>query len=233
MKPNWNLKEIRKIYGLSQAEVAEAMGIKSRTTIVAIENGVRELTAEELGKLADYLGVEITSLLNYEIPDFNKYREMLTETLRRYEYYSGHPAPKTLLAKLIYLVDFAWFYNELKPMSGMKYRRDQYGPVPDQFFKTVDDLVESGDLRLDIQQIPGRRSATQSLSLNDDLRNLPNQYLSEKELSLIDKVVRKWQKTNVDEIVDFTHHQLPWQVTRPNEFIPYELITQEEPNNVY
>ena len=233
MKPNWNLKEIRKMYGLSQVEVAEAMGIRSRTTIVAIENGERDLSAEELGRLADFLGVDIASLLSFEIPDFAKYREMLTETLRRYERYSGHAAPKTLLAKLIYLVDFAWFYNELKPMSGMKYRRDQYGPVPDQFFKTVDDLVENGDIHLEVREIPGRRAAAQSLSLSEDLRERPNQYLSDKELTLIDNVARKWQKANVDEIVDFTHHQLPWQVTRPNEFIPYELITQEEPSNVY
>lgn len=234
MRPQWNLKEIRQMYGLSQSDIADAIGVKSRSTIVAIENGDRDLTSEELGRLADYLGVEIADLIAYEIPDYDKYREMLVETLRRYESYNDKPISKTLLAKLIYLADFAWFYNELKPMSGMKYRRLQYGPVPDQFFRIVDEMVDRGDLQLKvIPPAPGKKSPAQKLSLSGDLSNEPVQYLSHKELSLIDDIVKKRKDDTVDEIVEFTHNQLPWQVTRPNEFIPYELITQEEPENVY
>ncbi len=35
------------------------------------------------------------------------------------------------------------------------------------------------------------------------------------------------------KIVDFTHNQLPWSVTDDKEIIPYVLITQEDPQNVY
>ncbi len=233
MRPQWNLKEIRQMYGLSQSDIADAIGVKSRSTVVAIESGDRDLTSEELGRLADYLGVEIADLIAYEIPDYDKYREMLIETLRRYTSLTKHGAPKTLFAKLIYFADFAWFYDQLKSMSGMKYRRDPYGPVPDQFFRIVDSMVESGELQLEMKTIPGRKNQMQSLTLNDFTANEPNQYLTAKEIDLIDKIVKKWQKANVDEVVEFTHNQLPWQVTRPNEFIPYELITQEEPENVY
>jgi hypothetical protein len=158
---------------------------------------------------------------------------MIVETLRQYIKSAEHEVPKTLLAKLIYLVDFAWFYNELKPMSGMKYRRDQYGPVPDQFFKTIDTMVDNGEIKLTFKDITGRTKQMQALGIRDDLEHEPNQYLSEKEIILINKVVQKWKNADVDEIVEFTHHQLPWQITRPNEFIPYELITQEEPSNVF
>lgn len=233
MRPQWNLKEIRQMYGLSQSDIAEAIGVKSRSTVVAIESGDRDLTSEELGRLADHLGVEIADLIAYEIPDYDKYREMLVETLRRYTELTGHGIPKTLYAKLIYFADFAWFYDQLKPMSGMKYRRDAFGPVPDQFFRIVDSMIESGDMNLEMKDIPGRKNQMQSLSLSEAVEREPNQYLTAKEIDLIDKVVQKWQKANVDEIVEFTHNQMPWQVTRPNEFIPYELITQEEPNNVY
>ena len=115
MRPQWNLKEIRQMYGLSQSDIAEAIGVKSRSTIVAIESGDRDLTSEELGRLADHLGVEIADLIAYEIPDYDKYREMLVETLRRYTELTGHGIPKTLYAKLIYFADFAWFYDQLKP----------------------------------------------------------------------------------------------------------------------
>jgi len=118
-------------------------------------------------------------------------------------------------------------------MSGMKYRRDPYGPVPDQFYRIVDNMVDSGEMQLEQIAIPGRKNKTQSLSLSESATSEPNQFLTAKEIELIDKVVQKWKKANVDEVVDFSHNQLPWQVTRPNEFIPYELITQEEPENVY
>ncbi|MDR2063818.1 MAG: DUF4065 domain-containing protein [Candidatus Nomurabacteria bacterium] len=233
MRPQWNLKEIRQTYGLSQSDMAGAIGVKSRGTVVAVENGERDLSSEELGRLADFLGVEISDLINYEIPNYAKYREMLIETLRRYTKYTKRPVPKTLFAKLVYLADFAWFYNELKPMSGMKYRRDTFGPVPDQFFRIVDGMIDNGELKLEIKEIVGRKSPMQALSLSDDTAGEPNQYLSKREIDLIDKIVKKWKDANVDRIVNFTHGQLPWQVTRPNEFIPYELITQEEPSNVF
>lgn len=233
MRPQWNLKEVRQMYGLSQNDIADAIGVKSRSTVVAIESGDRDLTSEELGRLADHLGVEIADLIAYEIPDYDKYREMLVETLRRYTKLTGHGAPKTLFAKLIYFADFAWFYDQLQPMSGMKYRRDPYGPVPDQFFRIVDSMIENGDMKLEVRSIPGRRNQMQSLQLNETIASQPNQFLTAKEIELIGLIVQKWQKANVDEIVEFTHNQMPWQVTRPNEFIPYELITQEEPENVY
>lgn len=234
MERHLNLKEIRQLYGLSQDEVAKAIGVRSRGTVIAVENGERSLTSEEIGRLADKLGLDITDLLQLEIPNYNKYTEMLAETLRQYERKTGHAASKTLFAKLIYLEDFAWYYDHLKPMSGMKYRRLQYGPVPDQFFRIVDDMVNEGDIILEIEPVkPGHSSPAQKLALSSRLKNVPTQYLSIAEKELIEKIVEKWKDANVDKIVDFTHQQLPWQICRPDEFIPYELITQEEPDNVF
>ena len=198
MKPQWNLKEIRALHDLSQADIADAIGV-SRGTVVAIENGDRDLKSEELGRLADYLGLEITDLINYEIPNYDKYREMLIETLRRYKAYTDRPTSKTTLAKLIYLADFAWFYNTLKPMSGMKYRRLQYGPVPDQFFRIVDEMIDKGDLNLDI--IPpteGKKSPAQKLSVTADAADEPIQFLSRHERELIDAIVKKHQDDSSD-----------------------------------
>lgn len=233
MRQQWNLKEIRQMYGLSQSDIAKSIGIKSRSTVVAIENGERDLSSEELGRLADSLGVEIGDLLSFEIPDYAKYREMLIEVLRQYSKHTNHGVPKTLFAKLVYFADFAWFYDQLKPMSGMKYRRDPFGPVPDQFFKIVDNMIEKGELKLELKLISDRKNQMQFLSLADYVKSEPNQYLTAKEIDLIAKIVQKWHGSDVDKIVEFTHNQLPWQVTRPNEFIAYELITQEDPDNVY
>lgn len=43
----------------------------------------------------------------------------------------------------------------------------------------------------------------------------------------------KWKNKNTKEIVEFTHNQIPWSICREHEVIPYELINNEEPENVY
>lgn len=47
------------------------------------------------------------------------------------------------------------------------------------------------------------------------------------------KIVEKWKDKKTNEIVNFTHNQLPYALCRENEIIPYELITQEDPDLVY
>lgn len=221
-----NLAELRKAYGLSQQEIAVAIGV-TRTTVVAIEQGKRDLATQELASLADKLGVEFQDLINQDMPDLEKYREMLIEAVRS-STKNGKSVPKTKLAKLLYLADFAWFYENLEPMSGMKYRRLTYGPVPDQYFRIVDELYLDGKIRIDLQS-----GGAQLISLTRTGEMIRPQHLRSAELSLIRKITDKWLKSTSDEIVDFTHAQLPWQICRPNEFIPYELITQEEKANVY
>jgi hypothetical protein len=57
--------------------------------------------------------------------------------------------------------------------------------------------------------------------------------LPAEELGLIKKICKKRQKADTQEIVNFTHRQLPWMMCKEKEIIPYEFITQEDPSNVY
>ena len=57
--------------------------------------------------------------------------------------------------------------------------------------------------------------------------------ISKDEEKLIKSISDKWKDKNTQEIVTFTHNQLPYAVCLDNEIIPYELITQENPGDVY
>lgn len=221
-----NLREMRATYGLSQEDIAGAIGV-ARSTVVSIEQGKRELTSDELAKLADFLGMDLYELLSEELPDYDKYKEMLIYALRSGADKHGK-INKTNLAKILYLADFSWYYKHLQPMSGMKYKRLQYGPVPDQYFRIVDELLDSKILKLEVLS-----KGAQRLSLTEVGKSIKPEHLRSAEVGLIEKIGEKWKDKTTDEIVDFTHQQLPWQICRPNEYIPYELITQEEPENVY
>ena len=57
--------------------------------------------------------------------------------------------------------------------------------------------------------------------------------IGKEEQKLIEKISAKWKSKNTKEIVAFTHNQLPYAICLENEIIPYELITQEDPEDVY
>ena len=154
---------------------------------------------------------------------------MILEVVDTYCKETKKSLPKTFLAKLLYLTDFSWFYNELKPMSGMKYRKIEYGPVPDQFFRIYEEMAEAG--KLSVEQSDKRAFWTTLTTRAGQVDRRSKLSVDEKQV--IHQVVKKWKDSNTREIVAFTHSQLPYQASRLEQFIPYELITQEEPEHVY
>ncbi|OGG07143.1 hypothetical protein A2872_04655 [Candidatus Gottesmanbacteria bacterium RIFCSPHIGHO2_01_FULL_42_12] len=223
------IKERRLARGISQEVVASELGI-SRPSYIAIEQGSKELTLSQLEKLANVLRTSVSDL-QYEVYNLagdetksKKYLQIILNCLKFGADKDGK-ITKTKLAKLAYLADFAWFYTNLEPMSGLAYRRIQQGPVPDEYFRSIDELFESGVVTLETKGTALMVSATET--------SAPQSELTNSEIGLIKTIAKKWQGKPTADIVDFTHNQLPWKLCRPGEIIPYELITQEDPGNVY
>lgn len=222
------IKSLRKQKKISQEQIADQIGI-SRPSYIAVENGTKELTLTQMRQLAVILGVPLEELIfdavQVSSDDYNyeKYKQIVLNCLKFGGANDGK-ITKTKLAKLAYLVDFAWFYDKLEPMSGLSYRRIPQGPVPDQYFRVIDDLYESEAINIETK---GKAMLIQA---NEDASS---DGLSGEEIQLIKKICLKWREANTEEIVNFTHEQLPWKLCRPGELIPYELITQEEPVNVF
>jgi len=224
------LIDIRSRYGLSQEDVARALNV-SRTTVGEIEKGRRDIGLTELDALAQLIESDVLTIITAGgegVSGRMKLREMIIKIAESYARQAGKDIPKTFLAKLVYLIDFAWFYRQLEPMSGLAYRRLSYGPVADGYFATLGELVDQG--HLNARQ--GRNAQWYSL-VGDDTLPVNGEHLSVAECELIDEVVGKWKDASTSEIVEFTHRQLPWQICAPGEVIPYELITQEEPDRVF
>ena len=57
--------------------------------------------------------------------------------------------------------------------------------------------------------------------------------LEEGEKALIVEIAKKRQLADTNQIVKFTHTQLPWMMCDDKELISYDFITQEDPGNVY
>lgn len=216
------IKDIRKERGLSQSFMAEKIGI-SRPSFVAIEKGNRDLTLGEFEKLSGILHISLEELENKELPNYEKYKQMILTFLRK-----GGTIPKTKLAKLLYFADFAWFYYHLQSMSGMQYRKIQYGPVSDTYFRIIDEMFDKGEINI-TQTKDGAMLISQTRSgAKIDLSEI-----NKKEEELIKDIEKKWQGKKTNEIVDFTHKQLPYLYAEDNEVVSYGLFTQEDPDEIY
>ena len=220
------IKKLRTERGISQLELAKKLGI-SRPSYIAIEQGKRELTWDEAKKIVGFFGITLKELESGMVPDAEKYKQMILACLR-YAAPADGKIPKTKLAKLVYLADFAWFYDHLKSMSGMSYRKIQYGPVPDTYFRVIDELFDEGKVKID--------HTADGAMLISEARNPRRDGFSAlraDEGALIKKICAKWKDRRTQEIVAFTHKQLPYLISNDNEIIPYEVITQEDPHDVY
>ncbi len=220
------LKELREENKKSHIEMAEIVMV-SRQTYAKIENWESELSLGGAIRIADHFWIKINELIWEEEhkPSFNleKYKQVITNFIK----IASHDGkiPKTKLAKLCYFLDFAWYYEHLESITGQKYIKLPYGPVGERFLDTID--VLEGEESIHIDYSGSSKLISNSIKPERDL-------LSDDEFSLLVKIATKWKDKNTEAIVNFTHKQLPWSMTdREMDEVPYEFITQEEPENVY
>lgn len=227
-----NIKRLREQLGLSQMTVADELEM-SRPSYDKIESGDKELTISQAKKLAEILGTDFSSLFSDTFSEATvqyserRYKDMI----RRFISYAGADndgrIPKTKLAKLLYLADFAWFYDHLESISGLEYRRIPQGPVPDEYFRVIDSMYENGEIDI---KFSGK---AMMISLNEPDGDPQDAVLSDEQDRLLHDISDEWKNARTEAIVSFTHKQDPWQMCADKEIIPYELIIQEDPDHVY
>ncbi len=223
------IKFLRDERNLAQVQVAKHTNM-SRASYVAVEKGTKELTLAEASSLTKLFGITLDALLETEAPNIARYQQMLLAYLREAKK-SKQSIKKTKLAKLLYIADFSWYYLTNKSMSGIQYRRGEFGPVADVYFRLLDDLEQNGTITIkqiyrddyhmyEIEETRG--SNKKSLSL-----------LSAKELKHIEKIWLAWAGASTAEIVKFTVEQNPFQTAIPNEIISYASIRDEASHMIF
>lgn len=223
------IKYLREERNLAQVIVAEKCAM-SRASYVAVEKGTKELTLAEADALTKLFGITIDALLRTEAPNHQKYCEMILAFLRAAKE-SGDTVKKTKLAKLLYLADFSWYYLHQKSMSGMMYRRIDFGPVADSYFRLLEEMEQGGIIN--IKQI--YRDDYHMYEIEETRASAKKELLqlSAPELIHLTKIWTQWAKASTAEIVKFTHEQAPYQASLPGEIISYSLITSEDSYNLY
>lgn len=234
------LTELRKMKGLSQEDLAKGVKI-SRPSLAQIELGNRGVDILELQRLSMVLGFSLDDFVSKDfsvsqdaegkeeakakkiderisVPTLqvNKFKNVLLYILERC---AGKPnVGETVLYKLLYFSDFNYYELYEEHLTGAKYRKLPYGPVPKKLDTIINQMMEKGQ----IQRIKTEyfdKIQTRYIPLaKADLTELK---ASEKEV--IDRVIQQLSDWSAAAISNYSHKDMPWLASKEGEEINYEL----------
>ncbi|MBK7523942.1 MAG: DUF4065 domain-containing protein [Saprospiraceae bacterium] len=239
------ITEVRKMKGLSQEDLAKSIKI-SRPSLAQIELGNRRVDIFELQKLSMILEFSLDDFMSEDFPasqdvglkeekkvkkeeerisvpvlQVNKFKNVLLYILERC---AGKPnVGETVLYKLLYFSDFNYYELYEEHLTGATYRKLPYGPVPQKLDIIIGQMVKKGQLQKVNTEHHGYRQ-TRYLPL--EKADLTELRASEKEV--IDRVIEQMSDWSASMISDYSHKDLPWEVTDEGKDISYELAFYRE-----
>ena len=234
------ITELRKMKGLSQEDLAKSVKM-SRPSLAQIELGNRSLDALELQQfsmvlefsLDDFMSKDFTVSQEVEgkaekkikkpderisVPTLqvNKFKNVLLYILERC---AGKPnVGETVLYKLLYFSDFNYYELYEEHLTGAKYRKLPYGPVPQKLDIIMGQMMESGQIQRIKTEYYGKTQTRFIPLAKADLTELK---ASEKEV--LDKVIEQLSDWSASAISSYSHKDMPWLASKEGEEINYEL----------
>lgn len=237
---------LRKMKGLSQEDLAKSVKI-SRPSLAQIELGNRSVDILELQKLSlvlefsldDFMSKDFSASQDVDVKEekrakkeeerisvptlqVNKFKNVLLYILERC---AGKPnVGETVLYKLLYFSDFNYYELYEEHLTGAKYRKLPYGPVPQKFDTIIVQMIEKGQLqrvKTDYHGYPQTRYLPLEKADLTELR------ASEKDV--IDKVIEQMSDWSASMLSNYSHGDKPWKASKEGEEINYELAFYRRP----
>jgi len=239
------IAKLRKLKGLSQEDLAKSVKV-SRSSLTQIELGNRGVDILELQKLSQVLGFSLDDFMSEDfsasqevvfkednaakkdeerisVPTLlvNKLKNVLLYMLERC---AGKPnVGETVLFKLLYFSDFNYYELYEEHLTGAKYRKLPYGPVPQMLDTIINQMLDQGQLQR-VKTTYHGYPQTRYLPL--EKADLSELRASEKEV--IDRVIEQMSDWSAAMISEYSHKDLPWEVTDEGKDISYELAFYRE-----
>jgi transcriptional regulator with XRE-family HTH domain len=199
-----DVKRVRLARKYTQEEMARKLEV-SRPTYIKIEEGERELTVSQAAKIKQILGLDILGAIDANKESIGKYRSMLLAAIHFAGAEGDHRIPKTKLAKLLYLFDAQWFKMHGVTMSGMIYRKLPQGPVPYEFFQSIDQMAQDGTISIKLSGLAQMIGSSERFVEREEISGLRTE-----ELEVIKDICESWKDKRTDAIVNFSHDHPTW-----------------------
>ncbi|MCK9402302.1 MAG: DUF4065 domain-containing protein [Chitinophagaceae bacterium] len=234
------ITELRKMKGLSQEDLAKSVKI-SRPSLAQIELGNRTVDVLEFQRFSMVLGFSLDDFVSKDfsanqdlevkaaakskkaderisVPSLqvSKFKNVLLYILERC---AGKPnVGETVLYKLLYFSDFNYYELYEEHLTGAKYRKLPYGPVPQKLDSIVLQMIDKGQLQRVKTEYHGYPQTRYLPLVKADLTELK---ASEKEV--IDRVIEQLSDWSAAAISNYSHKDMPWLASKEGEEINYEL----------
>lgn len=239
------IKKRRETKGLSQLELAEKMSV-SRTSIVQLELGNRNLAAIELFKLAEILDCTMDELmLPYSIP---KQYTILTEPDLAYKTSKRQSTPsldaeklesiflyiiqvcasysnaeESNLNKLLYFCDFNYYERYEEHLSGLQYKKLSSGPIPSDLPKLTMRLIQEKKIQRLKLAVNNKKQIRLFSMRGPDLTQF-----NAAEKSTIDHVIAQMGNWTAEQFKQYISNDMPWKATEEGDWIHYNLAFYRE-----
>ena len=234
------IKLLRAKKQISQEKLAGALRIP-RSSVSQIENGGRELSFIELQKLLNIFEISYEEFVDFDkqnndpkpkkvkcinsqiLFEPEKFKQLLLYILEKCG--SKPNVGETVLYKLLYFCDFDYFETYEKALTGMKYKKLQYGPVPDQalFNPVISEMRENGVIeRVSRPYIYDTIQTKYINFVSADLSVFGKD--AEKMRKIVDSAIGKLSHMSARQIEDYSHRDYPWQSHEFNDEIDYSSV---------
>ncbi|OYT16511.1 MAG: XRE family transcriptional regulator [Bacteroidetes bacterium 4572_77] len=239
------ITKLRKNKGISQEDLARCINI-SRSSLAQIELGNRSVNIIELQQLSMELWFSLDDFMSkdFEIQqEINGENEQSTPIIEEriaipilkidklknvllyiLEKCAGKPnVGETVLYKLLYFADFNYYELYEEHLTGAKYKKLPFGPVPQKINAVINQMIEEGTLKRIKTEYHGYPQ-TRYLPLEKaDLKEL-----KASETEILDRVIEQMSDWSAAAISNYSHKDLPWEVTDEGKDISYELAFYRE-----
>jgi len=236
------LLELRNNHGISQAFVAEKIGV-SRASYIEIEKGAKELTLSQANTIAEIFNITLPELISGEkipnvkvsiketpekkekqeiridVPQKNlkKFKEVLLYVLEKVG--SKSNVGMTVLYKLLYFIDFDYYEKFEEQLVGATYIKNHFGPTPVEFKKIVESMESKGELE----------TVKSKYFLHEQTKYLPRResdisVLNAKEIKHIDEVLARLSDKSATELSEYSHKDVPWITAEDGRPLSYESV---------
>lgn len=139
----------------------------------------------------------------------------------------------TKLNKVLFAIDFDAYYELGNPVTGMKYKKGEFGPRAFPLLPVIKAMIKEGILNIEEEPI-GDEKQYRPIPCRRPNMNI----FSKAELEIIDKWIAKFKNKSARWVRDWSHDFDGWKKVGDNEDIPYlsifwgqslsKPITQEE-----
>ncbi len=231
------IRKLREDIDFSQESLALKLNLP-RPAISQIESGQRKVDSLELEKIAKLFNISVDELLADEIKvkqrtkkrfvmsksEKEKFKQVLLYILEKC---GAKPnIGETVLYKLLYFCDFDFYEIYERPLTGMSYRKINYGPAPCDFDEIIKEMLKDGQLKKINTEYYGNPQK-KYIPLVDT--NLSKVKIGIEGKEVIDKTISRLSDMNASAIADYSHQDIPCDTTPDKEIIDYELVFYRKP----